>query len=58
MPGFEFQPKTTYELNMERKKAANNAAKKAPVKKWPTVQTRKNRKASRKNRKANTRRRR
>lgn len=44
--------KTTFEMN-EAKRAA---AAKAPVKKWATVQTRKNRKANRKtrkNRKAN-----
>ena len=57
MPGFgEFQPKTTAELNNARRHAENAMKNKAPVKKWPTVKTRKNRKSrkgTRRNRRAN-----
>lgn len=42
---------TTFEMNEAKRNAAAHAAKYAPVKKWATVQTRKNRKASRKTRK-------
>lgn len=52
MPGFgEFQVKTASELNNARRRAEENAKRKASVKHWPTVKTRKNRKANRKSRK-------